>query len=230
MYRGIRSVDVSNRFLLSVKFIICILLIGSVIPFVHLHQLAPGNWNFTYGSWLAVITSFGFATILPSIRDYLDNDKKKLTRILLIGSCIPMILYFVWIAVIQGALQRFGAHGLVSMNNSPNTISSLMSELTSLTHHVMLKSLSVVFVSICSITGFLSVSLSLLDVLGDGLRWERRGKYRLFLALLTFIPPMVIVIVDPAIFIDALSYAGVCCLYVLVALPIAMYIKQRIVV
>lgn len=227
VYRGIRSVDVSNRFLLSVKFIICVLLIGSVIPFVHLHQLAPGNWNFTYGSWLAVITSFGFATILPSIRDYLDNDKKKLTRILLIGSCIPMILYFVWIAVIQGSLHRFGAHGLVALNNSDNTNSLLMSYIAALTHHGMVKTISVVFISICSITGFLGVSLCLMDFLADGLKKEKHGKHRIGIAALAFLPPMCVVMFDPAIFIYALKFAGACCLYILVALPIAMFLQQR---
>jgi len=229
VYCGIRSVDIVNRFLMSAKFIICLLLIASVIPFVHLKQLEPGNWHFTFGAWLLVITSFGYANILPSIRDYLDNDRKKLTRVFMIGSFIPLILYFVWIAVIQGSLQRFGVNGLVSMNNSPHTISLLMNEMTSLTHRVVLKSISVAFVSICSVTGFLSISLSLIDVLADGLKCERRGKHRFLVALLTFVPPTLIVIIDPAIFMLALKGAGTCCLFVLVALPIAMYVRQRMV-
>ena len=66
------------------------------------------------------------ANILPSIRDYLNNDRKKIMRVFVISSFIPVILYFVWIAVIQGALPRFGAQGLSAFNNSPNTNSLLM--------------------------------------------------------------------------------------------------------
>ena len=226
VYRGIRSVDIVNRFLMSTKFIICLLLIGSVIPFTHLEKLVPGNWHFTFATWLVVITSFGYGSILPSIRDYLGNNKKQLTRVIFIGSIIPMILYFVWIAVIQGALPRFGAQGLATMNNSPNTSSLLMSEMAALTHHVIVKSISVVFISICSVTGFLSVALSLMDCLADGFRKGQQEAPRILTAVIAFLPPMLIVIVDPAIFIRALSYAGVCCLYILVALPIAMFIKQ----
>lgn len=228
VYQGIRSVDMVNRFLMSTKFIICLLLIGSVIPFTHLHQLVPGNWHFTFSTWLVVITSFGYGSILPSIRDYLGNNKKQLTRVVFIGSIIPMILYFVWIAAIQGALPRFGVHGLTAMNNSPNTSSLLMSEIAALTHHVILKSISVVFISICSVTGFLSVALSLMDCLTDGLlKHEKHEHHRIFIALLAFLPPMLIVIYDPAIFIRALSYAGICCLYILVILPVGMYIKNN---
>ncbi len=227
VYLGIRSVDITNRFLMSAKFIICFLLIGSVIPFVHLHQLVPGNWHLNGAAWLVVITSFGYGNILPSIRDYLDNDKKKIMRVFFISSCIPIILYFVWITVIQGALPRFGVHGLSAMNNAPNTNSLLMSDIAGLTHYVMIKTISVAFISICSITGFLSVSTSLLDALTDGLKRKNKGGERMAVAALTFLPPMLIVIFDPAIFIHALAYAGVCCLYILVVLPVAMYMRQR---
>jgi len=227
VYQGIRSVDVANRFLMSTKFVICLLLIGSVLPFVHVENLTPGNWNINGAAWLVIITSFGYASILPSIRDYLQNDRKKLTRVFIIGSIIPLVLYFVWIAVIQGALQRFGAHGLVAMNNSANTNSMLMTEISALTKMTIVQSISVVFISICSITGFLSVSTSLMDVLTDGLRYEKRGGHRARVAALAFLPPMLIVILYPQIFIHALAYAGACCLYVLVALPIAMFVKQR---
>jgi len=36
------------------------------------------------------------------------------------------------------------------------------------------------------------------------------------------------VIFDPSIFISALAYAGVCCVYMLIVLPIAMYIRTRL--
>src|SRR3989338_9096892 len=112
VYPGIHTVDIANRFLMSAKFVICFLLIGSVFPFTHIEKLSGGNWNWSTSSWLVIITSFGYGNILPSIRDYLDNDRKKIMRVFFISSVIPPILYFVWIGVIHGALSRFGAHSL----------------------------------------------------------------------------------------------------------------------
>src|SRR3989338_10827616 len=223
---GIRSVDMINRVLMTTKIIICMLLIGSVIPFAHLKNLSLsiGNTQWSDSAWLVIICAFGYAIILPSIRDYLGNNKKQLTRVVMIGSLIRMVLYFVWIAVIQGALSR---HALVAMNNSAHTNSLLMTSIAALTNHPLIKSLSVVFISICSITGFLGVSLCLIDFLADGIKIAKQGKNKLILATLAFLPPTIIVIADPAIFIRALAYAGIGCLYVLIGLPMVMYISLR---
>lgn len=222
---GIRSVDMTNRVLMTTKIIICLLLIGAVIPFTHASHLTLGDSHWNNNAWLVIICAFGYAIILPSIRDYLGNDKKQLTRVVMIGSFIPMILYFVWIVVIQGALSR---HELIAMNNSAHTNSLLMMSIAALTHHAVVTSLSVVFISICSITGFLGVSLCLVDFLADGIKMKKEGKNKLLLAMFAFAPPTIIVIADPAIFIHALAYAGICCLYILIALPIAMYVSTRI--
>ena len=175
VYRGIRSVDITNRFLMSIKFVICFILIGSLIPYAHFTALTTGHWQWGASAWLVVITSFGYGNILPSIRDYLDNDRRKIMRVFFISSVIPLILYLVWITVIQSALPRFGVHGLTTMNNSPNTNSMLMHAITALTHHVFLKSIGIAFISICSITGLMSVSISLLDTLTDGLGCKHKG-------------------------------------------------------
>lgn len=224
VYHGIRSVDWVNRFLMSAKFVICFLLIGSVFPHMHVSNLSGGNWNINGSAWLVVITSFGYGNILPSIRDYLNNDRKKIMRVFLISSIIPPILYFTWITVTQGALSH---SELLTMNNSANTNSLLMHSIIALTHNALLQSIGVLFISICSVTGFLSVSTSLLDALIDGLQCNKNNVQRVMMALLTFLPPTLIVILDPAIFIHALAYAGIFCLYILVALPMAMYIRQR---
>lgn len=223
---GIRSVDMVNRILMSTKIIICLLVIITVIPFAHLKNISMhiGNANWNNSAWLVIICAFGYAIILPSIREYLGNNKKVLTRVVMIGSFIPMILYFVWIAVIQGALPR---HDLIAMNNSAHTNSLLMSHIAALTHHNIIKLLSIVFISICSVTGFLGVSLCLIDFLADGTKMIKQGKNKFILAMFAFIPPAVIVIVDPAIFIRALYWAGACCLYILIALPVGMYIALR---
>lgn len=224
VYRGIRTVDIVNRGLMSSKIIICLILIVAIFPFAHLTPLSTGQWNWRGPTWLVIITSFGYGSILPSIRDYLQSDRKQLTRAVLIGGFVPMALYLIWIAVIQGALPHHGPAGLIAMNNAPNTNSALMFQIAAVAHLDIIKALSVVFISICSITGFLSVSLSLMDVLADGLQRKKTGWNKLFIATVALLPPLLIVIVDPAIFTRALAYAGFCCLYILAILPIAMFL------
>lgn len=227
VYYGIRSVDLVNRGLMTIKIIICVCLIFMVAPHVHLAKLSLGGYQWHGATWLVVICSFGYAIILPSIRQYLHSDRRRLQRVVLIGSCIPALLYLLWIAVIQGALPRYGANGLLAMNHVANTNSMLMQQLIALTKQPLLHSLSVVFISICSITGLLGVSICLVDFLADGLNRKKQGWNKIILLAITYLPPMLIVILKPQIFINALAYAGMCCIYVLIILPIAMYLAMK---
>lgn len=228
IYHGIRSVDLCNRVLMSVKLIICITLIALVAPHVHLQPLMTEGDLAWHGSpWLVIICAFGYATIIPTIRDYLGGNEKQLRRIVLIGSIIPLILYLVWIGVIQGAISRYGAHGLLAMSNSEKTNSMLMEQLTAAVHQPLLASMSVIFISICSITGLLGVSLCMTDFLADGLKQKKEGFRKLAMVILALLPSTVITIIKPSLFMQALAYAGICCIYILILLPVAMYARGR---
>ena len=227
VYRGIRAVDLVNRGLMSSKIIFCFIIIAAIAPYAHIAPLQTGGWHWHASTWLVMITSFGYGSILPSIRDYLHSDRKQLTIAVFTGGFVPMVLYLIWIGVIQGALPHQGPNGLIAMNDAADTNSALMFQIANVTHHDIIKALSVFFISICSITGFLSVSLSLMDVLADGLQRKKTGWNKPLIASLALLPPMLIVIFDPAIFTDALAYAGICCLYILAALPIAMYFALK---
>ena len=181
VYRGIYCVDIVNRILMSAKIVICFLLIGLITPYVHLSQLSVGNLHWHASSWLVMICSFGYAIILPTIREYLQSNRRQLTQVVLLGSIIPMILYLVWIAVIQGTLHRSGPNSLVAMNHASNTVSVLMMQLSALTHHPIVETSSILFVSICSVTGLLGVSLSLMDFLADGLHRKKQGRNKIIL-------------------------------------------------
>ncbi|MDF1653639.1 MAG: aromatic amino acid transport family protein [Coxiellaceae bacterium] len=227
VYRGIYSVDLVNRLLMLAKITICIILLATIIPHGHQQLLFNGDFKFHGNALLVVICSFGYAIILPSIRVYLNSDKKRLYRTVLIGSLIPMVLYLIWIGAIQATVARAGATGLVAMNASANTTSLLMRHLVDITHNPIVQSLGVAFVSICAITAFLGVSVSLMDFLTDGLKLKKQGKGGAVIALATYLPPVLIVLMAPSIFTSALAYAGIFCIYILILLPIAMWWFSR---
>lgn len=227
VYRGIYSVDLVNRVLMFAKIIICIFLIIAVTPHDHWNLLVDGDSKFHGNALLVIICSFGYAIIVPSLRVYLDSDSKKLYRAVFIGSIIPMVLYVLWIAVIQASVPRGGDMGLIAMNHSANTTSMLMKQLVDITHNSIVQSLGVAFVSICALTAFLGVSVSLMDFLADGLKLEKRGKSGAVVVCATYMPPLLIVLMAPSIFTGALAYAGVFCIYILIVLPVMMWWRSR---
>jgi tyrosine-specific transport protein len=224
VYKGIRAVDFSNRILMSTKLLIAIAIIAHLLPKMDPSMLMVGGHHFEFSAWLVLITSFGFAILMPSIRVYLHSSRKRILTVLAIGAFLPLVLYVLWIAAVQGVIPRSGADGLLAMNHAANTTSALMGQLAVVAHYPIMTSLSILFVSICSITGLLGVSLCLVDFLADGFRMVKQGGKHFGLILLTFIPPMIIVMFWPQVFVAALAYAGALCIYILIALPIAMYI------
>lgn len=221
---GIRSVDVVNRSLMFVKLSAFVLLVAFIMPHVTSEHLNGGEFHFVAASITVAITSFGFATIVPSLRGYFKDDIKKLHTAILIGSMIPLVCYILWDTAIMGVISREGSNGLVAMLHSNRSTSDFVNTLSANLNRDSITGFARVFTSICLATSFLGVALSLSHFLADGFRLtkERSLKNDLIVFGSTFLPPLLIVLFYPGIFIAALSYAGIYCVVLLMLLPALM--------
>lgn len=228
VYQGIRQVDLLNRGLMFAKLAIYVVLVLLISPHVNWHYLQQGESPKILGSLMLLMTSFGFAIIVPNLREYFDDDIRMLRKVIWIGSFIPLVCYIAWDAVIIGTLPAEGTEGLVALMQSEHTTSSLARLLTHTLDNQLISSLFNVFTSICMLTAFLGVSLCLLSFLGDGLNMLQQGKQGAVLGVLTFLPPLLIVLYYPGAYIHALSYAGYLCVILLLFLPALMaYVGRR---
>lgn len=221
VYTGIRSVDLLNRSLMFLKLGIYCLLIIFISPYIDFsrYHYQYGHIHYIIGSFMILLTSFGFAIIVPNLREYFNDDVKALRRVIIIGSLIPLICYLAWDAVIMGSLP---AASLMELINDPHTTSKLAHILTYTVNNSVISGGFHFFTSICMLTAFLGVSLCLMSFLSDGLKLNQSGKQGLGLFLLTFSPPLLLVIYYPGAYIKALSYAGILCVILLLLLPALM--------
>lgn len=228
VYQGIRLVDYVNRGLVISKLTILAILVVSMLLFIKPINLTGGVVNkYAITSFTVMLTSFGFANIIPSLRTYFQDDVKKLRLAILIGSIIPLVCYILWDIAIMGLIPRNGQDGLIAIAQSGHSTSDMMNQISTLINIGTITALSRVFTSICIATSFLGVSLSLFDFFADGLKIKKVGKNNLFLYALTFFPPLLVVIFYPTIFIKALTYAGIYCMILLVILPVMMAWQSR---
>lgn len=228
VYSGIRIVDYVNRGLMFGKLGVYLLLVLMISPHIHLPVMHPGSLSAATGSLMILMTSFGFASIVPSLRDYFHSDIQALRRIIWLGSFIPLLCYILWNTVIMGVLQHNGdLDVLMSLSHSDHAISGLNDALDAVIHNSLISGFFAFFTSICMITAFLGVSLGLFDFLADGLKLKKRGYQGKATLLLTFLPPLIIVLVNPGIYLSALGYAGICCVILLLLLPAIMAWKGR---
>ena len=228
IYQGVYSVDIVNRSLMTIKLIIYFLLILTVAPHIQIHHLMYSNTKISIVTIMVMITSFGFAIIIPSLRTYFKSNIQQLRKIILIGSAIPLIFYIIWAAIVQGVLPN---NILKHLAISVHTTTGLSHQLSLQVNNLWIGSFIHIFTSICALTSFLGVSLCLFDFLADGFNLKKRGKEGWLVCSITFLPPLLIILYAPGAFILALSYAGIFCIMVLILLPALMawhgrYVKK----
>lgn len=222
IYCGIRSIDYVNRGLMFIKFGALILLLALIFPHVTANNLAGGQFKYITASITVALTSFGFSTIIPSLRTYFQSDVKKLRFAVLIGSLIPLVCYILWDLAIMGVIPRDGNDGLIAMLHSGHSNSEFVTALSVLLNVGTITVFARIFTSICLATSFLGVGLCLSDFLADGLQAQKKGSGSIIVYGATFLPPLLVVFFYPGAFITALSYAGVDCVILLVLLPAFM--------
>lgn len=227
VYNGIQSVDYVNRGLMFFKLGIYALLVLIISPHVHIHRLIGGTATAISGTLMILITSFGFASIVPSLRDYLQSDLRLLRRVIILGSLVPLVCYLVWDATIMGTIQAEGNLGLQSLAHSDHATSGLTNALSQAVHSNLISGCFGLFTSVCMVTAFLGVSLGLFDFLADGLKLKKQGHQGRLALILTFLPPLIVVLWRPGIYLNALSYAGICCVLLLLLLPALMAWRGR---
>lgn len=224
IYHGIRWVDYFNRFLMFGKLGAYAILVMIIMPFIHLNNLQNGSLKSLMPHLSILITSFGFASIVPSLRDYWHNDIPSLKKIIFWGSLTPLLCYLIWNLVIMGAA---GQEQLNSLIHSAQPTSGVSQFLLKTTQSNLIFRLFDFFSCICMLTAFLSVSLGLNDFLADGFKMKKSGIQGKTVLMMTFLPPLAMVIINPGLYLSALNYAGFFCIILLLLIPVIMSWQYR---
>ncbi len=229
VYGGIRFVDYFNRVLMFSKLGSLLFLIICLMPFVFTSNLGNNAIHEVNLPSSLSILAVAFATIviIPSLRTYFGDDIKSLRYAIFFGTLIPLVLYIAWNFVILGSIPLNGDHGMKQIIHSSNPTSDLIITVNALLKSNLVTILTKIFTSICMATSFLSISLSLSDFWADGMSVKKEGKEKLVIFAITFLPPLMIVLFYPGIFIHCLKYAGICCFILMIFLPPVMAWRGR---
>lgn len=224
LYFGLSVVDHLNRYLMVGMFMSYVAVIFWLLPKINLEHLLYTNWKFSLLSFSVVVTSFGYHVIIPTLVNYLDRDVKSIKRCLFFGSFIPLVIYFLWEMVILGIVCVDGAQGLAVAFLTDEPLARLLRA------HVksdFIAALTRGFSIFAIVTSFLGVAQGLFDFLKDGLRAERSHRRRLLAFVLTFLPPVVLIVWFERGFIALLEYAGALVSIILGIIPILIVWKLR---
>lgn len=193
--------------------------------YVDFELLERKDWLLSLVGLPVAFTAFAYQGTIPTLIHYLDYNPKKARMAIIIGSSIPFFTYLVWQGFILGIVPAYGPGGLAeALANDDNAVHPLRNFI----HNPIIYSIGQFFAFFAMVTSFFGVTLGLRDFLADGLKIKKTPMGRLFLCTLIFLPPLLISLFNPKIFLSALSVAGgFGCATLLGLLPIAMVWSGR---
>lgn len=229
IFFGIKAVDLVNRFMslgLALSFIIILVFI---LPTVTVPTLLDKGADLSAmpSALPLLITAFGYSIIVPSLDAYFDKQAKLLQKAIIIGSLLTLFIYIFWQVGTYGNIPLLGAHGLNEIAKSQDNGTEVANALIYFAKSPHLSLFLTVFAIFAVITSFLGVSMALYHALADGLKVDARGVRGFLVLLLTYIPPMIFLLVFPTGFSQILSCAGALVALLMGLLPVAMVWKGR---
>lgn len=205
VYLGTKWVDRLNITLMLGVAISYFLFISVSYKHVDASLLTRADWS---KAWLALpvlFTAFTFQVIIPTLMTYMNRDVKKVRLSILLGTSIPLVVYLVWEFLILGIVPADGPHGLTeAAKKGWNAVMPLKELLGS----SIVVGIGKSFAFFTLTTSYIALALAYLDFLADGLKVQKKGMKKVLLCLAVFIPPTLVALTYPHIFITALSYAG----------------------
>ncbi len=205
LYLGTGTVDRINRLLMFGLILSYLILVYVGSGHVKTELLKHTDWSAAVYAVPAMIISFGFHNLVPSLTIYLKHDVRKLRLAIIVGSLIPLIVYLMWEWLILGIVPLDGSNGF---REALDQGSMATRALRNIAGGSWVVEIAEYFSFFAIITSFLSVALSFVDFLADGLQIKKDGPGKLKLCVLSLTPPYLLALLYPNIFLAALSYAG----------------------
>lgn len=222
IYLGARAVEGVNNIFMFGLIISYVVFLFLGVSHIQPERLTYMNFKYSLIAFPVIFVSFGYQGIVPSITFYLKGNAKAVRLAILIGSFIPFIVYIIWEALILGIVPQ--SYLLQALKTGESAVAPFQK---------LIGMKKITFVGQCFgffalATSLLGVTLGLRDFLADGLKIKKDPKGRAFLCTLIFIPPVLLSIYYPHIFLKALELAGgIGGALILGLLPIVMVWSKR---
>ncbi|MCB1136228.1 MAG: hypothetical protein KDK78_08175, partial [Chlamydiia bacterium] len=203
VFAGARAVDRLNQVLVLGMLISYVLLVLVGSQGIQEALLSFRQWKGVYFVAPTLFGAYGFHNIIPSMTNYLNRNVAHLRLAILGGTTITFIVYGLWQGVVLGSVDRDAL--VVAREQGVSVVSAL----ETVTNGTWLPMLGSFFALFALVTSLLGVSFSMVDFLGDGLSIKNRhGKARALLCVLVFVPPLILSLLNPGIFVGAMGAAG----------------------
>ena len=232
LFCGTRALDYANR-LLALGFIVTFIgLVINIVPHANVSAVvaSQGDNPLHQLPWYAatvVFGSFAYMIVIPSIRDYLHSDVRKIKQAIFIGSLLPLLLYIVWVGLILAVIPTDGAAGLRELSVQGDAGTAITDALHTITNNELLVWFIRGFAFFAMATSFIGVAVGLHDLLSDGLKLNQSRYKNSIATALTILPPLAFTFQLRELFLNALILASEFAVLLHVILPTLAVLAAR---
>lgn len=204
---GLKIIRQANAFLLAAMitaFFVLVYLSGrNIQPERYLYM----DWHFVPATIPIIATALAYHPIIPSICRSLEYDRRAIKKALLIGTLIPLGVNILWSLTVIGALPLAGtgdANILSAFNNDePATV-----PLAKAYAHSPIEFVSMVFSIIALTVSYVLQGTAMISFFRDLLMPFPKLNTKVIRPVLTFLPPFLVVLIYPNLFLKALDLVG----------------------
>lgn len=220
VYFGARWVDRLNLILMVGIVMAYLYFVSSSISYVSPSLLTRMHWGEIWLALPVIFTAFGYQSLIPTLFNYMNRSVSKVRLALIVGTTIPLLIYIIWELLILGIIPLEGDGGLLQALKKGE---SAVNPLGHYIHNPTLLTTGRAFAFFAMTTSYLGISLAFVDFLLDGIKLSKKRMHRILVCGAIFLIPLLITLINPHLFISALSVAGgVGVALLLGAMPILM--------
>ena len=230
IWLGTAMVSRMTLIFLGAKIITFLMIFGGLLwhiqPSVLLDTQATDSHYFRY-LWMVIpfcLASFGYHGNISGLVSYYQKNGKRVSRCLIYGTLLALVIYFIWIIGTMGNIPRHDFKAIAAQGGNIDVLVAALSGVLSSPYLNLLLDIFSNFAVACS---FLGVSLGFFDYLADLLKFDRSATGRLKTTIATFILPLTAAMIWPNGFLLAIGYAGLAATLWAVITPAMLAYKAR---
>lgn len=205
IYAGTKAVSLLSRIFFIGLAASYLLLIALGLPNVQGEQLLFMNWSTTLSTLPILFICFGYQNLIPTLVHYAKKNVNALRFAIFVGNLIPFFIYLLWNFVILGMLSKTGTAEIAEMIGDGDLVTSLLAKAS---NSELVHFFAQAFTFFAILSPFIANGLSFVDFLKDGFKIASETKYDFFIFAIVLVPPTLLALYYPHLFLKALSLAG----------------------
>lgn len=204
-YAGTQAVSYVTK-----AFLLCLAasyfaLVSLALPKVNVEHLLYMDNKAVLATIPILLICFGYQNLLPTLTYFVKRNVSTLRFAIFVGNLIPFLIYFLWNYVILGILPKTSPYVLKKIVSHTDMVTGLLETATS-SQGVLF------FVKVFSffgiLTPFIANTIAFVDFIKDGLKTTKVANFKFLVYALVLIPPTLLTLTYPHLFLKALGIAG----------------------